>query len=467
VGAGVTERLGNQNLKISENEFAAVLLKSTGEGVYGIDLDGLCTFANPACARMLGFDSSDELLGQHMHNLAHHTRPNGVPYPEAECRIYKAFRRDTGVHVDDEVMFRRDGTSFPTEYRSHPIHHEGRLIGSVLTFTDITERLQLELKLRQAEKVAALGKLSAGMAHELNNPAAAASRSSEQLLGVLRELREVSTDLARAQPGEETLAFLASWYDQLQDRSAGAGLDPLALSDRESEVADWLDSHGAKNPWDMAYILAGVGVGADELDSVATAMPEMLLGLAWLVKSITAVDLATAVSRSSHNIAALVEVVKSYSNMDAAPNQTVDIQEGIEQTLTLLSHLIGTGVTIAREYDQELPKIEVRPGELNQVWMNLLDNAIYAVAGSGTITITTSRDGDHMVVQVADDGSGIHESIISEIFDPFFTGKPIGTGAGLGLAVVYRTVHDRCDGTVEVRSQPGDTVFTVRLPVVY
>ena len=156
-------------------DLAKLLLHSTGEGIYSIDLDGNCTFANPACATLLGFDSVDDLLGMQMHKLIHHTRTNGEPYPVEECRIYQAFRKGKGTHIDDEVMFCADGKPFPAEYWSYPMFREEELVGCVVTFVNITERRRVEDELRQTEKMAALGKLSAGLAHELNNPASAAS----------------------------------------------------------------------------------------------------------------------------------------------------------------------------------------------------------------------------------------------------------------------------------------------------
>ena len=198
---------------------ARLLLDSAGEGIYGIDLDGNCTFATPACVRLLGFASDADLLGQHMHNLVHHTHANGEPYPVEECRIYQAFRAHEGTHVEDEVMFCRDGTRFPAEYWSYPVEGDGELVGCVVIFVDISGRLAVEEELRQTEKMAALGKLAAGLAHELNNPAAAAGRASNQMLDSLDELQMATVELTRAGIGHEQWATLVEWDREIRSRA--------------------------------------------------------------------------------------------------------------------------------------------------------------------------------------------------------------------------------------------------------
>ena len=179
----ITERREVEAELLESHEFVRLLLDSTGEGIYGVDLKGNCTFANPACAELLGFESVDVLLGKQMHELVHHTRPNGEPYPVEECQIYQAFIKGKGTNIDDEVMFCADGEPFPAEYWSYPVRKDGELVGCVVTFNDITDRRRIEEDLRQAEKMAALGKMSAGLTHELNNPAAAAGRAAGQLIG--------------------------------------------------------------------------------------------------------------------------------------------------------------------------------------------------------------------------------------------------------------------------------------------
>ncbi|MEE8518669.1 MAG: PAS domain S-box protein [Dehalococcoidia bacterium] len=464
----ITERVHAQNELMEAEERVRLLLNSTGEGIYGIDLEGNCTFANPACVQLLGFESDKELLGEHMHRLVHHTRPNGDAYPVEECRIYQALWERKGTHVADEVMFRADGTRFPSEYRSYPVERDGELVGCVVTFVDISEKLQVEEELRQTEKMAALGKLSAGLAHELNNPAAAAGRASSQLLEALSELQKATVELTKVDLTPELWDSLIEWCHQLEERSTEAvELSPLEASDREQGLLDRLSAHGVDDGWDMAAVLVKSGVEADELDRIASALPAETVGQAigWLCKSLTTADLASAVAQSARSISTLVDAVKSYSYMDQAPVQLVDVHQGIEDTLTMLGSKLTDGVQIEREYDRDIPRVEVRGSELNQVWMNLIDNALDAIDGVGTVTIRTYLEGNHLAVEIVDNGPGIDPEVQPRIFDPFFTTKDVGQGTGLGLDVARRIVTVRCDGELGFRCYPGETVFWVHLPV--
>jgi PAS domain S-box-containing protein len=469
-GADVTEQKQAERALRQADELVRLLLNSTGEGIYGVDMAGNCTFANPACVRLLGFESLDDLLGKQMHELVHHTRPNGEPYPVEQCRIYQAFREHRGTHVDDEVMFRSDGAPFPAEYWSYPVERDGELVGCVVTFVDISERRRVEEEMRQTEKMAALGKLSAGLAHELNNPAAAASRAATQLQEGLDQLLSANAGLARAGFDSDVWALLTDRYREFQDRSQEpAALSPLEASDREEELQNWLEAHGVGDAWDIASTLVAASVRSEDLDAFAAALPSGDLGEAinWLDKALDLNELAGTVARSTQSISELVNVVKSYSYMDQAPLQQVDVHVGIEDTLTILGHKLKGGIEVVREYDRGLPQIQVKGSELNQVWTNLVDNAIGAIGddGRGTITIRTYRDGDHLTVEVADDGPGVPEDIQSRIFDPFFTTKEVGQGTGLGLDVARRIVTARCGGEIDFRSRPGETIFSVRIPV--
>jgi PAS domain S-box-containing protein len=466
-GADVTEQKAAQRALREADELVRLLLESTGEGIYGIDLAGNCTFANPACVRLLGFEDASELLGQHMHNLVHHTRPNGEPYPVEECRIYRAFREGKGTHVDDEVMFRQDGSRFHAEYWSYPLERDGEMIGCVLTFVDITERRKMEEELRQTEKMTALGKLSAGLAHELNNPAAAATRASEQLLDGIEGLRSATLVLARSGLAPDAWTSLNDLYRELRRRSiASQTLSPLEASDREDELLQWLEKRGVDTAWEMAATLVAAGAERHDLDAIAVDLPADRLGesLSWTCMALGAEELARTVAHSARTISALVDAVKSYSHMDRAPMQQVDIHDGIEDTITILGHKLKSGVELVREYDRDLPRIEILASELNQVWTNLIDNAIAALGDQGTITIRTYREDGHLIVEIADSGPGIPEEIQSCILDPFFTTKEVGDGTGLGLGIVRRIVTERLGGDIDFHSRSGETVFRVRLP---
>jgi len=464
----ITERKQAENEHRKANELIRLLMDSTGEGIYGIDLDGNCTFANPASVKLLGYDNDAELLGQNMHNLVHHTRPNGEPYPEKECRIYQALRQDVGTHVDSEVLFRKDGSSFATEYWSYPTFVDGDRVGCVLTFVDISERLNIEEEMRQTEKMVALGQMSAGLAHELNNPAAAVGRAASQLSDALDLLQTSTITLARSQCGNDLWDVLTSRAREFRERDSEApGLSALEASDREEELIEWLEDHGISDGWSMAATFVSAGLRDEDLDALAEGIPDSLVSvsLTWLCRVISAHDLANIVRSGTKSISDLVGVVKSYSYMDQATLQFVDIHTGIEDTLTLLNHKLKAGIEVKRDYDHDLPEIQVRGSELNQVWTNLIDNAIAAMDGEGVIEIRTFREGEYLIVEIQDNGPGVPKDIKTKIFDPFFTTKEVGKGTGLGLDVVRRIIRNRSGGDIDLRSKPGETVFRVCLPI--
>ena len=464
----VTEQKEAEQALQEAHEQVRLLLNSTGEGIYGVDMAGNCTFANPACARLLGFESVDELLGRHMHNLVHHTRANGEPYPVEECQIYEAFHRNEGTHVDDEVMFCADGKPFPAEYWSYPVSREGEPAGCVVTFVDITERRRVENELRQTEKMSALGKLSAGLAHELNNPAAAAGRSASQLEAGINELQAATIDLAQTGMEPAAWTLLSERLNELRRRSSTLEeLSPLEASDREEELMGWLDERDVEESWALAPVLVAAGIETIDLDTIATEVPEAPLSLVtlWMCRTITAGDLAGVVARSAKSISELVAVVKSYSYMDKAPSLYVNLHDGIEDTIVIMGHKLKKGIEVVREYDRSLPQLKAQGSELNQVWTNLFDNAIGAMDGKGTLTIRTCLEDGQVKVEIADSGPGIPKDIQHRIFEPFFTTKDVGEGTGLGLDVVHRIVTNRCGGRIDFETGPDGTTFRIRIPV--
>ena len=309
---------------------------------------------------------------------------------------------------------------------------------------------------------------TADLAHELNNPAAAAGRAAAQLVEALDELQSATIALTRAGFEHDLWDALTGWAREFRQRSAGPlGLSPLEVSDREEELLKWLDAHGVDDGWAMASTLVTAGIEGKDLDTIAARLPAVLLGavVLWLCRAITAHDLAGVVGESTRSISSLVNVVKSYSYMDRAPLQYVDIHAGLEDTITILRHKLKRGIEVVRQYDRGLPPVHLRGGELNQVWTNLIDNAIGGIGEKGTITIRTYRDGDHVAVDITDDGPGIPKEIQPRIFDPFFTTKDVGQGPGLGLDVVRRIVSARAGWQIDFRSRPGETVFRVRVPL--
>jgi signal transduction histidine kinase len=316
---------------------------------------------------------------------------------------------------------------------------------------------------RQREKLAALGKLSAGLAHELNNPAAAARRASEELGEAILEAQLTSVGHDERFSAEEREALVA-----LQRETAAGNaalLDPLSLGDAEDRLADWLEEHGCEEPLDMAPALAEAGLDTDRLEAMAGAFDDRSLacGLEWLAGTLDLLGLASEIETGAGRISELVGAMKEYTYMDRAVVGEVDVISGLQNTLTILGPRLKD-VTLLREYEKDLPGIPGRGGELNQVWTNLIDNAIDAVDGRGRITIRAYEEGDRVVVEVVDDGRGIPREAQVHVFEPFYTTKDIGAGTGLGLDIVRRIVTGH-GGEIFVQSEPGETCFTVRLPL--
>ena len=315
---------------------------------------------------------------------------------------------------------------------------------------------------RQQEKLAALGKLSAGLTHELNNPAAAARRASEELGAAVLEAQLSALEHDERFSTDERHALLTI---QGETATRNSPLDPLHLSDAEDEVADWLEEHGIEEPWDLAPTLAAAGVDIGRLEALEGVLEAESLagGLRWLVRTVELVGLANEVATSAGRISELVGAMKDYTYMDRTAAGEVDITSGLENTLTILGHKLK-GVSLRREYAEDLPRVHGNGGELNQVWTNLIDNAADAVDGRGNITVRVLVEEDLVVVDVVDDGPGIPREARQHVFEPFYTTKEAGAGTGLGLDVVRRIVVAH-GGEASVRSELGETRFTVRLPV--
>jgi signal transduction histidine kinase len=331
----------------------------------------------------------------------------------------------------------------------------------------------VDAQLRHQEKLAALGKLAAGLAHELNNPAAAAGRPAGQLRETIRDLQ--SLVLGRERPfSEAERKVLAEVQREALERAAREGSpapDPLAQSDLEDLVTDWLERHGAaEDAWRLAPVLAAAHLGPERLDALAAATgAEGLVGvLPWIEGILNLADLLDQVEQSTARMSELVHAIKEYSFMDRAPQQEIDLHEGLETTLRILDHKLRKAkVEVVREYDRSLPKLCAHGNELNQVWTNLIDNAVDAMReqGQGTLTLRTSRHKDDAVVEVVDTGPGIPPEVERRIFEPFFTTKGAGEGTGLGLDIARRIVKARHKGEIRFESRPGETTFEVRLPL--
>jgi signal transduction histidine kinase len=331
----------------------------------------------------------------------------------------------------------------------------------------ITERLRnTEVMLRQNEKMAALGTLSAGLAHELNNPAAAAKRSAAQLRDTLVEWQRAASDLATLSPDQRRMETLNGLRAEMSQRAAApVGLDPLARSDREGAVQEWLEEHGLDEAWQIAPSLVTFGWDVPALEKLGGDFGDSVGIVArWLGVGCSVYALLDEVSASAERISEIVKAVKSYSYLDQAPIQQVDLHEGLENTLVMLRHKLKTGVQIKRDYAPDLPRIEAHGSELNQVWTNIIDNAIDAMQGKGELRLRTYRENDNVVVEITDNGPGIPPEIKDRIFEAFFTTKPPGVGSGLGLHISYNIVEEH-RGQIKVDSKPGATTFQVTLPI--
>jgi signal transduction histidine kinase len=320
---------------------------------------------------------------------------------------------------------------------------------------------------QQRDKLSALGKLSAGLAHELNNPASAARRAAEGLRESMLELRQTNKLLDDDSLSCAERSALASFEENLLDQlSSKPQLDALEQSDLEQELASWLNRRNIANASHLASGLVEAGVDRAALDKLGAQYRDVVLShiLARIVSSVSSERLTREIETSTGRISELVRAIKEYTYMDQAPEQEVDVHRGIDSTLTMLKFRLKRGVDVKREYDPNRPRVFARGSELNQVWTNLIDNAIDAMGGKGELIIRTSRELDYIVVEIIDNGPGIPAAVQPHLFEPFFTTKGVGEGTGIGLDTVYRIVRGH-HGEVSFESRPGRTSFQVRLPL--
>ncbi len=454
----------------SEQRYQAVI-ENASDMIQSVRPDGTFEFVNAAWRRALAYTDAD---------LAHMTIWDIVdPAAMDHCQVeFMRAIRGEPISFIETVFVAKDG---------HPVPVEGsvtsRLIGEEVVathgfFRDVTERnrareleeraarLEQEERARYLEKMAALGKLSAGLAHELNNPAAAIQRASGGMQGIIQRRDEAMRAMLTADGGVERCEVIERLIESLPGMSdAPAPTDPLAMSEQETAIEDWLEARNIEDGWTFAPALVEAGIGESELEALAgeVSADAMPAALRWITESLALREASEIITQSSRRIADLVQAIKGYSHMDRATEHEGDLHDGIENTLVILGHRLRN-VQVEREFDRGLPPIRMFGNSLNQVWTNLLDNAIDAMDGAGTIRIRTMRDGDQVTVEIEDGGTGIPPEQLSRIFEPFFTTKPQGVGTGLGLDTVWRIITEEHGGTIAAESEPGRTVFRVTLP---
>jgi signal transduction histidine kinase len=388
---------------------------------------------------LLGTNKAGNFLGETMLLL-------DIPWV-ATCRVSKPVR----MFQLDEEGFWRMMVSCQTVARD--------------IFRSASNRMRnLEGYSQQREKLVSLGTMAAGLAHELNNPAAAARRAAAHLQETTDKLQSYLCRLGKSLEPKHWRQLLDAAQEAAERKPPE--LDHLARSDGAETIGTWLSAHGVASPWDLAPTFVNVGLDIPWLYKLVDGFPSTVQAdaIGWLEARLNLKSLVGEVEQSTGRIAELVKAVKAYSYMDQSPMQEIDIHEGIENTLTMLGHKLKK-MTVVRSFDRSLPRIMAYGSELNQVWTNLLDNAIAAVNGSGKICVGTSLDHDQVVVEIVDNGPGIPKEVQARMFEPFFTTKAVGTGTGLGLVISNRIIGDRHGGEIEFESRPGETRFKVRLPL--
>ena len=388
-------------------------------------------------------------------------------YIPAEEHLYEATVRVTKPSrffvLDAEAFATFMKTQFPMAV--HLL--EGHMVGG----------LRQRQIIGQREKLLALGTITAGLTHQLNNPAAAISRDIANLHEGIIKMRSKLAMLAEGQFPSEALRALVSLQNELAEQVAKSRSDELTAleaADREDVIDDWLEDHGIPGGWEYAPTFVEAGLDIDWLERVSAFLDDIgaleLLpsAIGWLKYTVENELSVKRIVEASKRISALLAGTKQYSQMDRAPYQSADIHELLKSTLMMFGEKIGkdSPIKVVKDFDKSLPELLCYPGDLNQVWTNIIDNALQAMDGHGTLTLRTARESDDMIrVEICDDGPGIPKEIVDRIFTPFFTTKPFGEGTGLGLDLAWRIVVLKHKGNLRVESKPGDTKFIVCLPL--
>jgi len=368
----------------------------------------------------------------------------------------------TGRAVTDMRLLRFPVQLFPEMMQRMPVLVQ-RLVG--IMSDRVREATTLD---QQQDKLMALGKLSAGLAHELNNPAAGATRAANDLIETLKELRAADMRLCSHDLSDNQQSSIAAFERKAIDHTATAEqLNSLDQSDREDQVSEWLEAHGVSDAWKLSPNLVEAGMDSPALEQLLGEIPSTAMAdvLARVNSQLAAAKLASEIKTATARISELVGAIKEYSYMDQASVQELDVHKGLENTLLILKYkLRKKDITVTRDYDQSLPQIKAYGSELNQVWTNLIVNAVDAMSAGGKLKVRTKSEPTDIMIEIRDNGVGIPPEVRSRIFEPFFTTKAVGEGTGLGLDTVARIIRKH-RGNVRFESKPGDTCFQVRLPI--
>ena len=409
------EKIALDNAVRDSEERNRLLLDSSSDGIYAIDREGICTICNPSAAHMLGYESAEQIIGKNTHHLFHHTRADGSEYPQEECSLMQ-MGFESEILLEDELFWRQDGSPMQVEYRAAPMKRNGETMGCVVSFTDMTERHNIDLQLRQAQKLESIGQLASGIAHEINTPAQFVSDNTTFLSEAFNDYKELMA-------AYENIRHLASTGEVSE--SMLKAVDELA----EEKDIEYLN------------------------DEIPQAIKQSQEGLERITK--------------------IVRAMKEFSHPGVEEKTPVDINKALETTINVSRNEWRYYCDVKMDFDPDLPQIPCLPGEINQIFLNLIVNASHAIANMvgnsgvmGVIRIATRQDGDWLEIAVSDTGCGISENKRERIFDPFFTTKAVGKGTGQGLAIVYSSVVDKHKGTIRVESEVGKgSTFTIRLPM--
>lgn len=451
----------------SEARYRAVI-ENASDMIQSVLPDGTFEFVNDAWRNTLGY-TDDDLADMTVFQIVH---PDFIEHCMAD--FMRAISGETVDYLETQFLT-KDGRAVPVEGSVTSRFLGDEVVATHGFFRDISERLRArELEIRAAEleheeraryleKMAALGKLSAGLVHELNNPVAAMQRANASLMDNLQRRDGALRELASANLSSEAWQAV----EQVLAKGRRTNMDPVMLSLSETAIETWMTDQGIERAWEFAPTFAGAGITVDDLAALSAQAPAASLPAAiqWMSETLVLRESTEIVAECCRRIADLMVAIKGYSHMDGATEYDGDIHDGLENTLVILANRLKN-IQVDRQYDRTIPLIHMYGNTLNQVWTNILDNALDAMHESGRISIRTMQEDDQVIVEIEDDGCGIPADELPRIFEPFYTSKPQGEGIGLGLDTVWRIVTRQHAGTITVTSDPGQTIFQIRLPLV-